>query len=356
MTPGCGVAFAGTDITAGETVLRRAQLLTSRDTGVLAAIGVAERRRLAEAESSPSSRPATRSSPPAQPMQPAQVYDSNAQVLADCRPRAGRRAARLGIIADDAAALRTKLHEALADCRCRAAFRRHQQRRGRPVVSRRRRADRSGHRRARRGAQAGQADLPGGDRRQAGGRAARLSDVGDLHVSRVRRAGDLACWRAGARERRDVVPARLAVKVNSEIGRTEYLLVESGRRRMPAGRRSPRIRWDRARAASPRSAAPTALRPSAGTRRSSRRAAGRRAAARPRAAARRSGRDRQPLHRSRLSAVGAAATRRASKFITVGSSAGLDAARRGECDLAGIHLLDPQTGEYNRPFLDARWS
>src|SRR4029453_18738900 len=31
--------------------------------------------------------------------------------------------------------------------------------------------------------------------------------------------------------------------------------------------------------------------------------------------------------------------------------AGLDAAKRGECDIAGIHLLDPQSGEYNRPFL-----
>jgi putative molybdopterin biosynthesis protein len=42
-----------------------------------------------------------------------------------------------------------------------------------------------------------------------------------------------------------------------------------------------------------------------------------------------------------------------TKFLTVGSTAGLEAARRGECDLAGIHLLDPETGEYNVPFLDA---
>jgi putative molybdopterin biosynthesis protein len=35
----------------------------------------------------------------------------------------------------------------------------------------------------------------------------------------------------------------------------------------------------------------------------------------------------------------------------VGSTGGLDAARRGECDLAGVHLLDPNTNEYNRPFL-----
>jgi putative molybdopterin biosynthesis protein len=40
-----------------------------------------------------------------------------------------------------------------------------------------------------------------------------------------------------------------------------------------------------------------------------------------------------------------------SKFLAVGSMGGLDAARRGECDLAGIHLLDPGTDQYNRPFL-----
>jgi putative molybdopterin biosynthesis protein len=40
-----------------------------------------------------------------------------------------------------------------------------------------------------------------------------------------------------------------------------------------------------------------------------------------------------------------------SKFLAVGSTAGLDAARRGECDVAGIHLLDSKTGQYNRPFL-----
>ena len=40
-----------------------------------------------------------------------------------------------------------------------------------------------------------------------------------------------------------------------------------------------------------------------------------------------------------------------SKFLAVGSLAGLEAAKRGECDIAGIHLLDPQSGDYNRPFL-----
>lgn len=39
------------------------------------------------------------------------------------------------------------------------------------------------------------------------------------------------------------------------------------------------------------------------------------------------------------------------KMLSVGSTAGLTAASRGECDLAGIHLLDERTGTYNTPFL-----
>jgi putative molybdopterin biosynthesis protein len=42
-----------------------------------------------------------------------------------------------------------------------------------------------------------------------------------------------------------------------------------------------------------------------------------------------------------------------SKFLAVGSTGGLLAAQRGECDLAGIHLLDPKTQTYNRPFVSA---
>jgi putative molybdopterin biosynthesis protein len=39
------------------------------------------------------------------------------------------------------------------------------------------------------------------------------------------------------------------------------------------------------------------------------------------------------------------------KVLNVGSMGGLAAAKRGECDIAGIHLMDVATGEYNRPFL-----
>jgi putative molybdopterin biosynthesis protein len=48
-----------------------------------------------------------------------------------------------------------------------------------------------------------------------------------------------------------------------------------------------------------------------------------------------------PLARSGLSV----------RSISVGSLGGLSAARRGECDLAPIHLLDEKTDSYNTPFL-----
>jgi putative molybdopterin biosynthesis protein len=41
------------------------------------------------------------------------------------------------------------------------------------------------------------------------------------------------------------------------------------------------------------------------------------------------------------------------KALNVGSTGGLAAAKRGECDIAAIHLMDPETSEYNRPFLTA---
>jgi putative molybdopterin biosynthesis protein len=40
-----------------------------------------------------------------------------------------------------------------------------------------------------------------------------------------------------------------------------------------------------------------------------------------------------------------------TKVMVVGSMGGLHAARRGECDIASVHLMDPATGEYNRPLL-----
>jgi putative molybdopterin biosynthesis protein len=41
-----------------------------------------------------------------------------------------------------------------------------------------------------------------------------------------------------------------------------------------------------------------------------------------------------------------------SKTLWVGSQGGLDSVSRGECDIAGTHLLDPITDQYNTPFLN----
>ena len=59
---------------------------------------------------------------------------------------------------------------------------------------------------------------------------------------------------------------------------------------------------------------------------------------------------RQPLRRPGLPAWRTSAARRAFEVPRRWQPGGLDAARRGECDIAGVHLLDPASGEY-RPFL-----
>src|SRR5262245_25644930 len=43
----------------------------------------------------------------------------------------------------------------------------------------------------------------------------------------------------------------------------------------------------------------------------------------------------------------------AVKVINTGSTRGLAAAKPGECDVAPIHLMDPRTNAYNKPFLSA---
>ncbi|MHA1975855.1 MAG: molybdopterin biosynthesis protein [Candidatus Hodarchaeales archaeon] len=43
------------------------------------------------------------------------------------------------------------------------------------------------------------------------------------------------------------------------------------------------------------------------------------------------------------------------KLIYVGSSKGFSAINIGECDIAGVHLLDEESGEYNQPFIN-KWN
>ncbi|MCA9102521.1 MAG: hypothetical protein KDA63_15270, partial [Planctomycetales bacterium] len=110
---GFGVAFAGTDMSAGETVLRAGQLLTSRDTGVLAAVGVdrvAVYRRPRVAIVSTGDELIA----PGEPMTPAMVYDSNARIVADAVRECGGEPIVCGIVHDDVERLRHVVRESLA--------------------------------------------------------------------------------------------------------------------------------------------------------------------------------------------------------------------------------------------------
>ncbi|HET9192503.1 MAG TPA: molybdopterin biosynthesis protein [Vicinamibacterales bacterium] len=362
VTAGSGVSFAGTDITAGETVLRQGQLLTSRDTGVLAAIGVSEvdvwRKPVVAVLST-----GDEIIPPGQPMEPARVYDSNAQVLADAIREAGGEPARLGIVRDEESALRGHLRRALefAD-----------------IVL-----------------------LSGGTSKGAGDVSYRVaSELGDpgvvAHGVALKPGKPICLAATGGRavvvlpgfptsaiftfhefvapvirllagrdaEERTVVPARLAVKVNSEIGRTEYLLV--GLVQAPDLSTLPDVS-----VAHPFRGADLIAYPmgqGSGSVTTFSRADGFATIDRHQEIVEAGtvvdvqllGRD---LRLADLVCIGSHCIgldyllgelqRRGvrSKFLAVGSMAGLDAARRGECDIAGVHLLDPASGEYNRPFL-----
>jgi len=351
VTSGSGVSFAGTDITAGETVLRRGCLLTSRETGVIAAIGVAHvnvwKKPIVAILSTGDEIIA-----PGEPMTPSKVYDSNGQVLADAVRECGGEPRRLGITHDDIDALRAKLREALefAD-----------------IVL-----------------------LSGGTSKGEGDVSyrvvAELPDPGIVAHGVALKPGKPICLAAtGGRavvvlpgfptsaiftfhefiapvirmlagrssEERTVVSAKLAVKLNSEIGRTEYVLV--GLVETPGEGSGPAL------AAYP-------MGQGSGSVTTFSRADGFTKVGRHEEIVEAGtilevqllGRD---LQLADFVVIGSHCVALdyilgelelqgiRSKFIAVGSTAGLDAAKRGECDLAGVHLLDPATNEYNRPFM-----
>jgi putative molybdopterin biosynthesis protein len=352
VTPGSGVSFAGTDITAGETVLRRGQCLTSRDTGVLAAIGVARvdvwHKPIVAILSTGDEIIA-----PGEPMEPAKVYDSNAQILSDAVRELGGEPMRLGIVGDDVTALRERLQQAIASA---------------DVVL-----------------------LSGGTSKGAGDVSyrvvAELTDPGIVAHGVALKPGKPICLaathgipvvvlpgfptsaiftfhefvaplireKAGRRaENQATVTARLAVKVNSEIGRTEYLLVslvetadaQTGKKSLaayPMGQGSGSVTtFSRADGFTTIGRHEEIV--EAGTSIDVRVLG-------------------NELQLADLVVIGSHCIgldyllgelqQRGvrSKFLAVGSTAGLEAAKRGQCDVASIHLLDLKTGQYNRPFL-----
>jgi putative molybdopterin biosynthesis protein len=346
--PGAAVSFAGTDMGTGETVLFAGTKLTSRETGVLAAIGravVCVHRRPRVAIVSTGDEIVQ----PGEAMRPGLIYDSNGRILADAVTELGGDPLFLGAFRDDLDALRAALAQAL-ECADMALL--------------------SG------GTSKGEGDLntlvvqelePGvlvhGVALKPG-KPICLAAHGRLPVVILPGFPTSAIFTfhefvapvirsmAGlAADRGEVRHARLALTTNSERGRLEYLLVglvERGDGELvayPMGKGSGSV---------------TSFSRADGFVRIGRNTEIVEANARLDVTL--IGRE-LPLadlvvigsHCAGLDMIASALAKTGFtiKLLAVGSQGGLAAARRGECDVAPIHLLDPTSDVYNEPFLES---
>jgi putative molybdopterin biosynthesis protein len=347
VVPGAAVSFAGTDIGNGETVLFAGTRLGARETGVLAAIGrttarVFRRPRVAILSTG------DELVQPGAALLPGQVYDSNGRILADAVAELGGAPDFIGAFRDDERALRAALARALASADV--------------VVL-------SG------GTSKGEGDLCG--------RVVAELDPGIVVHGVALKPGKPICLAAAGRRpvvilpgfptsavftffefvapviralagaapaQRESVPALLAQRTVSERGRLEYLLVGLVRgadgeiRAWPMGKGSGSV---------------TAFSRADGFVRIGRNVEIVEADTPVEVTRIGAGSEVADLvvigsHCAGLDLIASALSRDGLrvKLLAVGSLAGLAAARRGECDAAPIHLLDPATRRYNTPFLD----
>jgi putative molybdopterin biosynthesis protein len=115
VAPGQFVSYAGSDIARGEVVLRRGTRIGSREIGMLAACGIAA----VEVVRKPNVAVLSTGDElvaPGDALQPAAVYDSNGAIIAAAVTEAGGEPIMLGAVADDEAALERAIKDALACC------------------------------------------------------------------------------------------------------------------------------------------------------------------------------------------------------------------------------------------------
>lgn len=115
VAPGQNIGFAGSDIAQGETILRRGARIGSREIGMLSACGLASipvyrRPRVAILSTG------DELIQPGEPLRPAAIYDSNAPIIAAAVNENGGEAIPFGAIRDEEHALEAALHEALSTC------------------------------------------------------------------------------------------------------------------------------------------------------------------------------------------------------------------------------------------------
>ena len=341
------IAFAGSDLARGETVLRAGQVLTSREIGMLAAVGtaaVAVWRRPRVAIISTGDEIVA----PGKPVRPGAVYDSNAAIIAAAVEEAGGVPKPLGIGPDDEIVLSRLVDEGLAS--------------------------------------ADMVIMSGGTSKGAGDLCYRaiapFKDPGIVVHGVALKPGKPLCLAVTSGKPVVILPgfptsaiftfhefvapvirtfagrpadhaermrAVLPVRVSSERGRTEFLLVSlvrgadgSSLAAYPAGKGSGAVTaFSQAdgfitieqHAESVAAGTPVEVQLIGEAHLADLVVIGSHCV----------GLD---VLISRLQAEGISV-----KTLNVGSTGGLAAAKRGECDIAPIHLLDPDSGAYNRSFL-----
>jgi putative molybdopterin biosynthesis protein len=341
--PGQFISYAGSDIARGENLLRRGTRIGSREIGMLAACGldrvdVVRRPKVAVLSTG------DELVEPGKPLKPAGVYDSNGAIIAASIAEAGGEAIVLGAYPDDAALLEKVVRDALAVSDI--------------VVL-------SG------GTSKGAGDLSHRVVSQLGkpgilvhgvalkpGKPLCLGVIGDKPIVVLPGFPTSAIFtfhtfvapviraRAGLPpEAARTVNARVPVRVSSELGREEFVLVSlidagEGAVAFPIGKGSGAVTsFSQADGFLEIDALASALEADSVAR-----------VTLIGSAARAPDLVIMGSHDVALDViVGALADRGfTARTLAVGSQGGVAAANRGECDIAPVHLVDPASGQYNK--------
>ncbi|MHC4392330.1 MAG: molybdopterin-binding protein, partial [Planctomycetota bacterium] len=110
VTPGENISATGSDLARGEVVCRRGVTLTSRETGLIAAVGVPEVLCLRKPRVAVLST-GNEVQAPGRPLALGQVYDSNRRIVSDAVREAGGEPIALPTLPDEEEAVRARLTE-----------------------------------------------------------------------------------------------------------------------------------------------------------------------------------------------------------------------------------------------------